>query len=84
MIPGTTGSDRSSGFHAEQWIKEGKYALNWTRLSCLQDSAKLELRVRLVTVRIATRTEPPQQRLGGLDSRHRHALVCQRSGPPRP
>ena len=19
---------------AEQWIKEGKYALNWTRLSC--------------------------------------------------
>ena len=22
------------GFTAEQWIKEGKYALNWTRLSC--------------------------------------------------
>ncbi len=21
---------------AEQWIKEGKYALNWTRLSCQQ------------------------------------------------
>jgi len=21
---------------AEQWIKEGKYALNWTRLSCLR------------------------------------------------
>lgn len=24
---------------AEQWIKEGKYALNWTRLSCKQFSA---------------------------------------------
>ena len=29
---------------AEQWIKEGKYALNWTRLSCHRFAAN---RVRL-------------------------------------
>ena len=29
---------------AEQWIKEGKYALNWTRLSCKQfDSNRVRL-----------------------------------------
>jgi hypothetical protein len=29
---------------AEQWIKEGKYALNWTRLSCKRfDSNRVRL-----------------------------------------
>jgi hypothetical protein len=31
---------------AEQWIKEGKYALNWTRLSChdfVDDQTRLQL-----------------------------------------
>ena len=28
------GMERSSGGTAEQWIKEGKYAVKWTRLSC--------------------------------------------------
>jgi hypothetical protein len=30
----------------EQWIKEGKYALNWTRLSC-QGFAENEVRLKL-------------------------------------
>ena len=31
---------------AEQWIKEGKYALNWTRLSC-HDFVDNQVRVQL-------------------------------------
>ncbi len=31
---------------AEQWIKEGKYALNWTRLSC-HDFADNQVRLQL-------------------------------------
>ncbi len=31
---------------AEQWIKEGKYALNWTRLSCHRFAAK-QVRLQL-------------------------------------
>ena len=31
---------------AEQWIKEGKYALNWTRLSCHQFDAN-QVRLQL-------------------------------------
>jgi hypothetical protein len=34
---------------AEQWIKEGKYALNWTRLSC-QFSVKLPRKRKSLTV----------------------------------
>ncbi len=30
---------------AEQWIKEGRYALNWTRLSC-HDSADNQVRLQ--------------------------------------
>ena len=31
---------------AEQWIKEGKYALNWTRLSCHRSAAN-QVRLQL-------------------------------------
>ena len=31
---GTVSFYTGRGTAAEQWIKEGKYALNWTRLSC--------------------------------------------------
>jgi hypothetical protein len=41
VVVGSQGSDRNaastntmSRFEAEQWTKEGKQALNWTRLSC--------------------------------------------------
>jgi hypothetical protein len=34
---------------AEQWIKEGKYALNWTRLSC-HDFPDNQVRLQLFAV----------------------------------
>ena len=34
---------------AEQWIKEGKYALNWTRLSC-HDFVDNQVRLQLFTL----------------------------------
>ena len=47
---------------AEQWIKEGKYALNWTRLSCHRFVAN---QVRLLS-KILTRAVYPGLQLGEL------------------
>ena len=53
---------------AEQWIKEGKYALNWTRLSChkfVANQVRLALFVLAYNLgnfmsRLAPREERPQ------------------------
>jgi len=49
-LSGTTGNEGGSGNYkrgtAEQWIKEGKHAINWTRLSC-HDFQDNEVRLQL-------------------------------------
>ena len=39
---------------AEQWIKEGKYALNWTRLSCQHFVSNQALLSKLAEIRSST------------------------------
>ena len=69
----------------EPWIKEGKYALNWTRLSCHRFVAN---QVRLLS-KILTRAVYPGPQLGelleatGPTQCHQGLVAMQRAGTGR-
>ena len=61
---------------AEQWIKEGKQATNWTRLSCHRFRAN-EVRLQLSATRLHRHQHDPAQSLGGAllqQARHGRAV----------
>ena len=53
---------------AEQWIKEGKYALNWTRLSChrfVANRVRLSLFILAYNLDFLVKTPRPPGAMGG-------------------
>jgi len=73
-----TGLDNRRGT-AEQWLKEGKSALMWTRLACCSFAAKIATHARHLTSRIAE-IAVPEELFGKCRSR---SMVCDQDRPQR-